>query len=64
MPKGPQRIAPISRKVGKKAPIRRVTRLSTQTGIVTDQRPIIADPNNLDRAKWNIHDRRDQGDWT
>ena len=64
MPKGPQRVAPISRKVGKKAPIRRVTRLNTQTGITHDVRPTAADPTHLERAKWNIHDRSDQGDWT
>ena len=33
MPKGPQRVAPISKKVAKKAPIRRVSRLPNQTGV-------------------------------
>lgn len=63
MPTGPQRVAPLSKQVAKKAPLKPTSRASSQTGIVTDVRPHSTE-SNLERSKWNVTNRQTKGDWT
>ena len=63
MPKGPQRVAPLSKKVAKKAVVKPVSRSEAQTGILTDERPPVLS-THFDRAKWNSANRHTKGDWT
>ena len=61
MPNGPQR--PLSKRMGKKTPLNPTSRSTSQTGIVTDKRPVAMN-TNLQRAQWNVDNRQTKGDWT
>jgi len=63
MPVGPQRQAPLSKRVAKKTPLNPTSRATNQSGIVTDKRPVVAN-GNLQRSQWNVANRQTKGDWT
>lgn len=63
MPIGPKRVAPISKKVAKKAVVKPMSQLASGTGIVGDKRPKVS-TGNFQRMKWGMTNRQTAGDWT